>query len=57
MWVGLLNTEVDIVDPGSGEHLVSKKGILLSLPGVFMSHLMRGSTEFKLLKRVYTLSL
>ena len=31
-----------------GKHLVSKNGILLSLPGVSMVNLMWESTEFKL---------
>ena len=47
MWVGFLNTEVDMVESGLGEHLVSRNGILSSLAGVSMVNLMWGSTEFK----------
>ena len=47
MLVGFLNTEVDMVESGLGEHLVSRNGILPSFAGVSMVHLIRGSTEFK----------
>ena len=48
-WCGLifLNTEVDMVESGLGEHLVSRNKILPSLAGVSMVNLMLGSTDFK----------
>ena len=47
MWVVFLNTEVLMVESELGEHLVSKNGILPSLPGISMVNLMWGSTQFK----------
>ena len=47
MWVGFLNTEVDMVESGLGEHLASMNGILPSLAGVSMMNLMWESAEFK----------